>query len=175
MNTAKPRPREIGVLVRRGPYRYVRHPLYAAGALLFLGLGLSTTIPSTVAAIALALANFMVILDLTIANVSIPHVAGSLGITLEQGAWIITSYAVAEAICVPLTGWIAGRFGSVRTFVVSMVGFGILSFLCGISITMGMLVACRIGQGIFGAFLQTFVFIMLTMVYIGGAVAAEEH
>lgn len=106
------------------------------------------------AGLVLALANFMVILDLTIANVSIPHVAGSLGITLEQGAWIITSYAVAEAICVPLTGWIAGRFGSVRTFVVSMVGFGILSFLCGISITMGMLVACRIGQGIFGAFLM---------------------
>jgi MFS family permease len=54
-----------------------------------------------VAALVLALANFMVILDLTIANVSIPHVAGNLGITLEQGAWIITSYAVAEAICVP--------------------------------------------------------------------------
>lgn len=106
------------------------------------------------AGLVLALANFMVILDLTIANVSIPHVAGSLGITLEQGAWIITSYAVAEAICVPLTGWIAGRFGSVRTFVFSMIGFGIFSFLCGVSVTMGMLVACRIGQGIFGAFLM---------------------
>ncbi len=106
------------------------------------------------AGLVLALANFMVILDLTIANVSIPHVAGSLGITLEQGAWIITSYAVAEAICVPLTGWIAGRFGSVRTFVFSMIGFGIFSFLCGISVTMEMLVACRIGQGVFGAFLM---------------------
>ena len=107
-----------------------------------------------VAGLVLALANFMVILDLTIANVSIQHVAGNLGITLEQGAWIITSYAVAEAICVPLTGWIAGRFGSVQTFVLSMVGFGMFSFLCGISVTMGMLVACRIGQGIFGAFLM---------------------
>ncbi|PKB13636.1 DHA2 family multidrug resistance protein [Novosphingobium kunmingense] len=102
----------------------------------------------------LALGNFMVILDLTIANVSIPHIAGSLGITLEQGAWIITSYAVAEAICVPLTGWVAARFGSVRTFVLSMVGFGIFSLLCGISGTIGMLIACRIGQGIFGAFLM---------------------
>lgn len=106
------------------------------------------------AGLVLALANFMVILDLTIANVSIPHVAGSLGITLEQGAWIITSYAVAEAICVPLTGWVAARFGSVRTFVFSMIGFGIFSFLCGISVTLGMLVACRIGQGVFGAFLM---------------------
>lgn len=69
-----------------------------------------------VAGLVLALANFMVILDLTIANVSIPHVAGNLGITLEQGAWIITSYAVAEAICVPLTGWIAGRFGRCALF-----------------------------------------------------------
>jgi DHA2 family multidrug resistance protein len=107
-----------------------------------------------VAGLVLALANFMVILDLSIANVSIPHIAGNLGITLEQGAWVITSYAVAEAICVPLTGWVAGRFGSVRTFLFSMVGFGICSFLCGISVTMGMLVASRIGQGIFGAFLM---------------------
>ena len=107
-----------------------------------------------VAGLVLALANFMVILDLSIANVSIPHIAGNLGITLEQGAWVITSYAVAEAICVPLTGWVAGRFGSVRTFLFSMVGFGICSFLCVISVTMGMLVASRIGQGIFGAFLM---------------------
>lgn len=117
----------------------------------------STGIPPSrqwVAGLVLALANFMVILDLTIANVSIPHVAGNLGITLEQGAWIITSYAVAEAICVPLTGWVAGRFGSVRTFIFSMIGFGIFSFLCGISVTMEMLVASRIGQGIFGAFLM---------------------
>lgn len=106
------------------------------------------------AGLALALGNFMVILDLTIANVSIPHIAGSLGITLEQGAWIITSYAVAEAICVPLTGWISSRFGAVRTFVLSMIGFGVFSLLCGISGTVGMLIACRIGQGIFGAFLM---------------------
>ena len=118
-----------------------------------------------VAGLVLALANFMVILDLTIANVSIPHVAGSLGITLEQGAWIITSYAVAEAICVPLTGWVAGRFGSVRTFVFSMIGFGIFSFLCGISVSLGMLVASRIGQGIFGAFLMPMSQTLLLKVY----------
>lgn len=117
----------------------------------------STGIPPSlrlVAGLTLAFANFMVILDLTIANVSIPHIAGSLGITLEQGAWVITSYAIAEAICVPLTAWIAFRFGSVRTFLFSMIGFGFFSLLCGLSVSIQMLVICRIGQGIFGAFLM---------------------
>lgn len=103
------------------------------------------------AGIVLAISNFMVVLDLTIANVSVPHIAGDLGITIEQGTWIITSYAVAEAICVPLTGWLAQRFGAVRTFVFGMVGFGVFSLLCGLSMTLGMLVVCRIGQGICGA------------------------
>ena len=105
----------------------------------------------TLAGFVLALSNFMVVLDLTIANVSVPHIAGNLGITLEQGTWIITSYAVAEAICVPLTGWLAQRFGSVRVFMLAMTGFGVFSLLCGMSVTLGMLVACRIGQGICGA------------------------
>lgn len=103
------------------------------------------------AGLILALSNFMVALDLTIANVSIPHIAGNLGISLDQGAWIITSYAVAEAICVPLTGWLSQRVGVVRLFVVAMMGFGLFSMLCGMSVTLGMLVACRIGQGICGA------------------------
>lgn len=103
------------------------------------------------AGIVLALSNFMVVLDITIANVSIPHISGNLGISLDQGAWVITSYAVAEAICVPLTGWLAGRFGAVRCFIWAMIGFGAFSFLCGSSVTLGMLVACRIGQGLCGA------------------------
>ncbi|WP_404333514.1 DHA2 family efflux MFS transporter permease subunit [Sphingomonas sp. MMS12-HWE2-04] len=98
----------------------------------------------------LALTNFMVVLDTTIANVSVPHIAGSLGISASQGTWIITSYAVAEAVCVPLTGWLAGRFGTVRTFTFGMIGFGVFSVLCGMSTTLGMLVACRIGQGLCG-------------------------
>ncbi|MET0247406.1 MAG: DHA2 family efflux MFS transporter permease subunit [Sphingomonas sp.] len=98
----------------------------------------------------LALTNFMVVLDTTIANVSVAHISGSLGISASQGTWIITSYAVAEAICVPLTGWLAGRFGAVRTFTFGMIGFGLFSFLCGISTSLGMLVACRIGQGLCG-------------------------
>jgi DHA2 family multidrug resistance protein len=103
------------------------------------------------AGLVLALANFIVVLDITIANVSIPHIAGNLGITLEQGTWIITSYAVAEAICVPLTGWLAGRFGAVRVFVMALLGFGAFSLLCGLSTSLGMLVAARIGQGLAGA------------------------
>ncbi|MEJ7926478.1 DHA2 family efflux MFS transporter permease subunit [Sphingobium sp. AN641] len=98
----------------------------------------------------LALSNFMVVLDLTIANVSVPHIAGNLGIAPDQGTWIITSYAVAEAICVPLTGWLAQRFGAVRVFTFGMVGFGFFSLMCGLSSTLGMIVACRIGQGLCG-------------------------
>ncbi len=103
------------------------------------------------AGLVIALSNFMVVLDITIANVSVPHIAGNLGISLDQGTWIITSYAVAEAICVPLTGWLAGRFGVVRMFVWAMLGFGAFSLLCGVAPTLGLLVACRVGQGLMGA------------------------
>lgn len=102
------------------------------------------------ATIALASANFMVMLDMSIANVSIPHISGNLGISPSQGTWVITSYAVAEAICVPLTGWLAQRFGTLRTFNFCVIGFAIFSALCGLSVTLGMLVASRIGQGICG-------------------------
>lgn len=104
-----------------------------------------------VATFLLAFSNLMVVLDLTIANVSVPHIAGNLGVSMDQGAWIITSYAVAEAICVPLTGWLVSRYGVVRVFTVAMAGFGVFSLLCGIAPTLGVLVACRIGQGIAGA------------------------
>lgn len=103
-----------------------------------------------VAGLLLAFSNFMVVLDLTIANVSIPHIAGTMGITLDQGAWIITSYAVAEGVVVPLTGWLSQRFGTVRVFIFSMLGFGLFSLLCGMSLTLGMIVAARIGQGLCG-------------------------
>jgi MFS transporter, DHA2 family, multidrug resistance protein len=102
------------------------------------------------AAFVLAFANFMVVLDMTIANVSVPHITGSLAVSASQGTWVITSYAVAEAICVPLTGWLAGRFGAVRIFVISLFGFTLFSVLCGLSTSLEMLVFCRIGQGLFG-------------------------
>ena len=100
--------------------------------------------------ILLALANFVAILDVSIANVSVPNIAGALGVSTSQGTWVITSYAVAEAICVPLTGWLARRFGTVRVFAGGMVGFGIFSVLCGMAPTLGALVAFRIGQGLCG-------------------------
>lgn len=102
------------------------------------------------AAIVLAMANFIAVLDMTIANVSVPTIAGGLGATTTQGTWVITSYAVAEAITVPLTGWLASRFGAVRVFCISMLMFGIFSVLCGLSTSLEMLVVFRIFQGLAG-------------------------
>lgn len=98
----------------------------------------------------LAMANFIVVLDTTIANVSVPHIAGGLAVSVSSGTWVITSYAVAEAICVPLTGWLANRFGTLRVFLFSLVGFGVFSALCGISNSLSMLVVFRLGQGFAG-------------------------
>ena len=98
----------------------------------------------------LSVANFMAILDMTIVNVSVPAIAGALGVASDQGTWTITSYAVAEAITVPLTGWLANRFGTVRVFVAAIAGFGVCSFLCGISPNFGMLVVFRVMQGLCG-------------------------
>src|SRR5215470_13240619 len=106
------------------------------------------------AAIVLAAANFMAVLDMTIANVSVPTIAGGLGISASQGTWIITSYSVAEAVVVPLTGWLAGRFGAVRVFTTAIAMFGVFSALCGISGSLGMLVAARIMQGLSGGTLM---------------------
>jgi len=92
----------------------------------------------------------MAVLDLTVANVAIPHLSGNLGASLDQGTWVITSYAVAEAIAVPLSGWLVGRFGIVRMMLVSISGFSLFSLLCGLSVTLPMLVICRIGQGLCG-------------------------
>jgi len=98
----------------------------------------------------LATANFLAVLDTTIANVSVQNIAGDLGVSSSQGAWVITSYAVAEAISVPLTGWLASRFGAVRVFVTAMLGFGICSALCGLAPSVGWLVLFRVLQGLAG-------------------------
>src|SRR3546814_20431844 len=83
---------------------------------------------------------------MTIANVSVPHIAGGLTVSPTQGIWVITRYAVADAIAVPLTGWLAMRFGTVRWFMISIIGFGIFSFLCGVSRTLDALVLFRVLQ-----------------------------
>lgn len=97
--------------------------------------------------IALSLATFMNVLDTSIANVSIPAIAGDLGVSPGQGTWVITSFAVANAISVPLTGWLTQRFGQVRLFVMSIILFVIASLLCGLAPNIESLIAFRVLQG----------------------------
>jgi DHA2 family multidrug resistance protein len=109
-----------------------------------------TGMPMVLAVITLAFANFMVVLDMTIANVSVPNIAGGLAVSPSEGTWVITSYAVAEAITVPLSGWLAGRFGAARVFLVCIGLFGLCSLLCGLAPSLGSLVIFRILQGLSG-------------------------
>lgn len=102
------------------------------------------------AAVAIGLGNFLVVLDTTIANVSIPTIAGSLGVSSSQGTWVITSYAVAEAITVPLTGWLSRRFGAQRVFIACYLAFAALSLLCGLASSLGMLIGGRVLLGLVG-------------------------
>ena len=102
------------------------------------------------AGLLLSLANFIVLLDTTIANVSVPNIAGGLGVSANEGTWVITSYSVAEAITVPLTGWLSQRFGAVRVFVTAMALFGVFSALCGLSPSLNVLVVFRVFQGLSG-------------------------
>src|SRR6478672_1574773 len=97
--------------------------------------------------IALSAATFMNVLDTSIANVSLPAIAGDLGVSPNQGTWVITSFAVANAIAVPLSGWLSDRFGQVRLFVGSVVLFVIASLLCGLAPNMTTLIAFRAIQG----------------------------
>ncbi len=95
----------------------------------------------------LALASFMQVLDTTIANVSLPTISGNLGGSANQATWVITSFAVSNAIALPLTGWLARRYGERKLFMWSTLAFVIASFLCGIANSMGLLVVARALQG----------------------------
>ncbi|MBC7601853.1 MAG: DHA2 family efflux MFS transporter permease subunit [Ramlibacter sp.] len=97
--------------------------------------------------IALSTATFMNVLDTSIANVSLPAIAGDLGVSPNQGTWVITSFAVANAIAVPLTGWLSQRFGQVRLFMASVILFVIASLMCGLAPNMTTLIAFRALQG----------------------------
>lgn len=98
--------------------------------------------------LALSLATFMNVLDTSIANVSIPAIAGDMGVSPAQGTWVITSFAVANAISVPLTGWLTQRFGQVRLFTMSVLLFVVASWLCGLAPNIGLLIAFRVLQGL---------------------------
>ncbi len=111
------------------------------------GLGDLAPLPKALTAFALALGTFMQVLDSTIANVSIPTIAGDLGISTDQGTWVITSFTVANGISLPLTGWLMQRFGIVRTSVFAILMFTAASFLCGIAWNLPSLLAFRVLQG----------------------------
>ncbi|MGH8322472.1 MAG: DHA2 family efflux MFS transporter permease subunit, partial [Steroidobacteraceae bacterium] len=97
--------------------------------------------------VALSLAVFMNVLDTSIANVSLPAIAGDLGVSPDQGTWVITSFAVANAISLPLTGWLTRRFGQVKLFMSSVILFVAASFLCALAPNIGLLVLFRVMQG----------------------------
>jgi DHA2 family multidrug resistance protein len=98
--------------------------------------------------IALSLATFMNVLDTSIANVSLPAIAGDLGVSPNQGTWVITSFGVANAISVPLTGWLTQRFGAVKLFTLSVLLFVLTSWLCGFAPSLEWLIGFRVLQGL---------------------------
>jgi DHA2 family multidrug resistance protein len=98
--------------------------------------------------VAISLASFMEILDLTIVNVSVPNISGSLGVSTSEGTWAVSSYMLAAAVMQPLSGWIARRFGEVRTFITSIVLFMVFSAVCGLATSLPMLVGARLIQGL---------------------------
>jgi len=104
--------------------------------------------PLVIMTIALSLATFMQVLDSTIANVAIPTIAGNLGSSLSQGTWVITSFGVANAISIPITGWLAKRIGEVKLFLWSTILFVIASWACGMSNSLEMLIFFRVIQGL---------------------------
>jgi DHA2 family multidrug resistance protein len=105
-------------------------------------------------AVSVMLATFMEVLDTTVVNVSLPHIAGSLSASIDEATWALTSYLVANAIILPMTGWLASVFGRKRLLMISVVGFTTASFLCGLAPTLGSLIFFRIVQGATGGALQ---------------------
>jgi MFS transporter, DHA2 family, multidrug resistance protein len=107
-----------------------------------------------IVAIAVMFATFMEVLDTTVVNVSLPHIAGNLSATIDESTWVLTSYLVANAIVLPLTGWLARHFGRKRLLMTSVAGFTISSLLCGIAPNLPLLVAFRLLQGATGGAMQ---------------------
>ena len=105
-------------------------------------------------AVAVMFGTFMEVLDTTVVNVSLPHIAGSLSVTAEEATWALTSYLVANAIVLPITGWLANYFGRKRLLMSAVVGFTAASFMCGFAPNLAFLVVFRIIQGFTGGVLQ---------------------
>src|SRR3984957_2020463 len=105
-------------------------------------------------AASVSLAAFMEVLDTSIANVALPHIAGNLGASNEESTWVLTSYLVSNAIVLPPSGWLVGFLGRKRFFLIWVVFFTVSSFLCGIAPSLGFLLLFRVWQGAFGGGLQ---------------------
>jgi DHA2 family multidrug resistance protein len=114
----------------------------------------STTVNPWIVALAVMFATFMEVLDTTVVNVSLPHIASSMAATTEEATWALTSYLVANAIILPLTGWLASVLGRKRLLMASTAGFTIASVLCGLAPNLASLVIFRILQGATGGALQ---------------------
>lgn len=112
------------------------------------------TVNPWLVAIAVMSGTFMEVLDTTIVNVSLPHIAGNLGATVDEATWVLTSYLVANAIILPMTGWLANRFGRKRVLMASIGGFTVASVLCGIAPNLPLLLVFRVIQGAAGGGLQ---------------------
>src|SRR5271168_5210917 len=109
--------------------------------------------PWIIAAV-VSIAAFMEVLDTSIANVALPYMAGGLSSSLTDASWVLTSYLVANAVVLPISGWLSIRFGRKRYYMASVVAFTVSSFLCGIAPSLGMLVMFRVLQGAAGGGLQ---------------------
>ena len=107
-----------------------------------------------IVAVSVMFATFMEVLDTTVVNVSLPHIAGNLSATIDESTWVLTSYLVANAIVLPLTGWLASYFGRKRLLMTSVAGFTLSSLLCGLAPNLPMLVIFRLMQGFTGGAMQ---------------------
>src|SRR5215469_1954888 len=101
-------------------------------------------------ALTVTLATFMEVLDTSIANVSLPHIAGSLSVSQDESTWVLTSYLVSNAVVLPISGWLATKFGRKRFYITCVALFTLSSFLCGIAPNLGLLVFFRVLQGLGG-------------------------
>jgi MFS transporter, DHA2 family, multidrug resistance protein len=105
-------------------------------------------------AVSVMLSTFMEVLDTTVVNVSLPHIAGSLSATVDESTWALTSYLVANAIVLPITGWLGNHFGRKRLLMTAVIGFTVSSFLCGLAPNLPALIIFRVLQGACGGGLQ---------------------
>ncbi len=118
------------------------------------GAGLQPQVNPWLVAMTVMLATFMEVLDTSVANVALPHIAGGLAVDVQESTWVLTSYLVSNAIVLPLSGWLASLFGRKNVFMACVGLFSFSSLLCGLAPSLGLLILFRVFQGIGGGALQ---------------------